>query len=491
MDIPLNLNPKSSEPLYRQLYDSFRNGIIDGRFEAGSKLPASRALSKSIGVSRITVTECYERLISEGYLKARRGSGTFVCAHVPEGSLFASHEPETESKERIDNNLPPRLSRYGTAVNFSLHRLTPPDTLRLDRHGPDVSHFPRKVWGKLLARRLQESNGDLFNYAHDFRGEPKLRDSIARYLAKARAVICDPDQILIVSGSQQAIYLSARILLNEGDRVAMESPGYYFAGQIFSSQGAEIVPIPVDKHGIEVAKLNKQNDIRMVYVTPSHQFPTGASLTLSRRRALLSWAQKNNAFIIEDDYDSEFRYRERPLPALQGISPDSSVIYTGSFSKMLFPSVRLGYLVLPRKLFTAFRTAKLLNDLHSSTFHQHILGDFLAGGHLESHLRRMRTLYDKRRTLLIHILRNHFGSNVSIFGDEAGMYLLARFRINLSEEQAYDRALKIGVRLERLFWPGGIPVVERGYVRFVFAYAALSEKDLQQVGRRLATAFLS
>jgi GntR family transcriptional regulator / MocR family aminotransferase len=490
MDIPLNLDPKSSEPLYRQLYDSFKAGIIAGRFDAGSKLPASRALSRSIGVSRITVTECYERLISEGYLEARRGSGTFVSLHLPEFSLFASHEPAASSKA-VTDSLPLRLSRYGSAVNIPLHRLTPPETLRLDRHGPDVSHFPRKVWARLLARRFQESNGDLFDYAYDFRGDFNLRDSIARYLAKARAVVCDPDQILIVSGSQQAIYLSARILLNEGDRVAMESPGYYFAGQTFSSQGAEIVPIPVDRGGIEVAKLNKQKDIRMVYVTPSHQFPTGASLTLSRRKALLAWARKNNAFILEDDYDSEFRYRERPLPALQGISSDAPVIYTGSFSKMLFPSIRLGYLVLPKQLFTAFRTAKLLNDMHSSTFHQHVLADFLMGGHLEPHLRRMRTLYDKRRTFLIRVLKDHFGSDVTIYGDEAGMYLLARFRSSLSEEQAFERALNAGVRLERLFWPGGVSETQLGYVRFVFAYAAFSEKDLQLAGRRLATAFLS
>jgi GntR family transcriptional regulator/MocR family aminotransferase len=194
---------------------------------------------------------------------------------------------------------------------------------------------------------------------------------------------------------------------------------------------------------------------------------------------------------LEDDYDSEFRYRERPLPALQGITPDGPVIYTGSFSKMLFPSLRLGYIVLPKPLSTAFRTAKLLNDMHSSLFHEQVLADFLAGGHLESHLRRMRTLYDRRRTLLIRILRDHFGKKVSISGDQAGMYLLARFQSSLSEEQAWDRAYKAGLRLERLYWPGGVSEEEPGYIRFVFAYAALSEKELQLVGQRLAAAFLS
>jgi GntR family transcriptional regulator/MocR family aminotransferase len=212
---------------------------------------------------------------------------------------------------------------------------------------------------------------------------------------------------------------------------------------------------------------------------------------LPRRKALLAWARKNNAFIIEDDYDSEFRYRERPLPALKGITPDGPIIYTGSFSKMLFPSLRLAYVVLPNRLFTAFRTAKLLNDMHSSVFHEHILADFLAGGHLESHLRRMRTLYDKRRTLLIRMLRDHFGNKVTISGDEAGMFFLARFRSDLSEVEAWDRAFKAGVQLERLFWPGGVAETEPGYLRFVFAYGALSDKELQLVGPRLASAFLT
>jgi GntR family transcriptional regulator / MocR family aminotransferase len=271
--------------------------------------------------------------------------------------------------------------------------------------------------------------------------------------------------------------------------VAMESPGYYFAGRTFSAQGAEIVPISVDKHGIKVSELAKQKDVRMVYVTPSHQFPTGVSLSLSRRKSLLAWAENNNAFILEDDYDSEFRYRERPLPALQGIATNGSVIYTGSFSKMLFPSLRLGYLVLPPKLFTAFRTAKLLNDMHSSPFHEHLLADFLAGGHLESHLRRMRTLYDKRRTALIRVLQHHFGDKVTISGDEAGMYFLATFQSNLSEDEAWNRAFKAGVRLERLFWPGGTSVEQPRKIRFVFAYASFSEKEIEVAGQRLASAF--
>lgn len=490
MDIPLNLDPKSPEPLYLQLYEGIKEGILNGRFHAGWKLPASRTLARSVGVSRITVTGCYDRLIAEGYLDTRRGSGTYVCRKLPELSLFA---PQKSSKRpgNITNAQPPRLSRYGAAVDISLRRVAPPHTLRFDRHGPDVSHFPRKVWAKILARRIQESGKDLFDYAYDSRGNGALRSSVAEYLAKARAAACDPDQILIVSGSQQAIYLSARILLNEGDRVAMESPGYYFAGRAFSAQGAEVVPIPVDRNGIDVAKLRKQQNIRMVYVTPSHQFPTGVSLSISRRRALIAWARENNAFILEDDYDSEFRYKERPLPALQGLHDDAPVIYTGSFSKMLFPSIRLGYLVLPRQLLTAFRTAKLLNDIHSSSFNEQILADFLAQGHLDSHLRRMRTLYDKRRQTLIKVLRDCFGRKLSISGDEAGMYLLAKFRVPFSEDQAYERALKAGVQMERMYWPGGVPESQPGYVRFVLAYGSLSEKQLQQAGRRLAAAFLS
>jgi len=489
MDIALDFDPESSTPLYRQLYDSFKAGILDGRFAAGTKLPATRELARSIGVSRITVTECYERLLAEGYIEARRGSGTFVCKRLPELSLFASPSPAA-APETPAANLLPHLSRFGTAVNMLLNRPSIPGIIRLDLHGPDVAHFPRKVWARLIAKRMGRSGRDLFDYAFDSRGDPALRNALARYLAQARAVLCDPDQILIVSGSQQAISLTARILLNEGDRVAMESPGYYYAGRTFTSQGAEVVPISVDHHGIKVSELQKHKDIRMVYVTPSHQFPTGAALTLPRRKALLAWARANNALILEDDYDSEFRYRERPLPALQGIEPDAPVIYSGSFSKLLFPSLRLGYLVIPKQLYLPFRTAKVLADLQSSTFHQHILADFLIEGHLESHLRRMRTLYDKRRSILVRVLREHFGSKVTIFGDEAGMYLLARFRTNLTEQEAWERAHDAGVRTDRLYWPPGASETQHGYVRLVFAYATVSEKELQVAGRRLARAFL-
>jgi GntR family transcriptional regulator / MocR family aminotransferase len=490
MDIPLGLDTTSSTPLYRQLYDSLKTGIVAGRFAPGSRLPASRSLARSVGVSRITVTECFERLISEGYLEAKRGSGTFVCQELPESGLAVSPSAKTASISSA-KEVSPRLSQYGTAVDVSMRRTTPREAILLDRHGPDVSQFPRKVWARLVARRMQESDQAMFDYSLDIRGYPDLRTLTARYLAQARAVICEPDQILIVSGSQQAIYLAARILLDQGDQVAMESPGYYYAGTTFSAQGAQIIPVAVDKHGIKVAELHQHKDIRMVYVTPSHQFPTGAALSLTRRNALLAWARKNKAFILEDDYDSEFRFRESPLPALQGISPSAPVIYTGSFSKLLFPSLRLGYLVLPKTLTTAFRTAKLLSDVESSPFHQLVLTDFLAKGHLESHLRRMRTLYAKRRSILIGVLQHHFGKAVKISGDDAGMYLLANFRTHLSEQDAWNRACAAGVRMEQLFWPDGVCKTPPGWVQFVFAYASRSEKELHLAGQRLATALLS
>jgi GntR family transcriptional regulator / MocR family aminotransferase len=491
MDIALSLDPESPLALYRQIYDGLREGILTGRFEAGSRLPATRSLAVSLGVSRITVTECYDRLISEGYLETRQGSGTFVCARLPETSMYPISKDGNEVTPQLQDERVYRLSRYGSTVNLPLLSPVAPNMIRFDLYGTDVATFPKRLWTRLFARRMQEESGNLLRYTQHYSGQPELRIAIAQYLKQSRAVVCDPSQIVIVSGSQQAISLAARILLDESDYVAMENPGYRLAWRVFSSQGAKILPIPVDEDGIQIAQLRKQADKapKLVYLTPSHQYPLGVALSVARRIELLEWARETNTPILEDDYDSEFRYSERPLPSIQGMVPNSPVLYTGTFSKLLFPSLRLGYLVVPSALQNAFTTAKLLCDLQSSALDQQVLADFLLDGHLEPYVRKMRIVYGGRRVLLIDCLRKRFGDKVTIRGHDAGLHFVADFKSSLSEDDAFERALQKGVRLERVFWTGGAAEKRPGHIQFVFTFAGLKEEELILAAQRLGDAF--
>jgi GntR family transcriptional regulator/MocR family aminotransferase len=489
MEVALALDPNSSVALYRQIYDGLRDGIISGRFEPGTQLPASRMLATSLGVSRITVTECYDRLISEGYLETRRRSGTFVCTRLPEQDLYTSGVT-IDNEIRGQRNIPMRLSRYGAIINSPIAPPASPQIIRLDRHGPDVRAFPKKLWTRLWVRRMQEESSRLLQYTQEFSGNSDLRVAVAQYLQKSRAVVCDPDQIVIVSGSQQAIYLSARLFLDESDFVAIESPGYRFASRIFASQGATLLPIPVDRNGMQVTQLKKHRDKipKLIYITPSHQYPRGVALSVARRKELLAWAQDVGSLILEDDYDSEYRYNERPLPSIQGSVPDAPVLYVGTFSKLLFPALRLGYLVVPPAFQDVFTAAKLLSDFQSSSIDQCVLADFLNEAHLEPYVRKMRIIYGRRRALLIESLRNHFGNRVKIYGDEAGMHFVADFQTSLPEAEAFNRIFAAGVRVERLYWPGGSEAKIDGHVQFIFAFAAISDDDIVLASERLAQA---
>ena len=491
MDISLVLDPSSSTALHRQLYTELRSGILLGRFAASDKLPSSRALAQSLSVSRMTVTQCYDQLIAEGYLEPRRGSGTYVCSVLPE-LTFSPASPKRDAT-KADPERPVRLSRYGIELQAHLTKMqtASPPALRLDYLGPDVSNFPTRVWSRLLARHSRNAKRELFEYAPDARGHRPLREAIAHYLKKARAVDCDADQIILVNGSQQAVDLSARILLNDGDAVALESPGYLAAARVFSAQGATIVPIAVDEEGMDVSRLQrlKTKAPKLVFVTPSHQFPTGASLSLTRRLALLDWASQHNAVILEDDYDSEYRYSGRPLPSLQGMASGAPVLYVGTFSKTLFPGLRIGYAVVPRSLVRVFARAKFLADRQGPSIEQYALTDFLNEGHYERHIRRMRRLYGQRRGVLVDLLRKHFGDAVVIRGDNSGMHLLAEFDLKISEREAFARAANAGVRLERVHRFEETKRSGRHRASFLFGFAQLSERTLRDGVARLAAAF--
>jgi GntR family transcriptional regulator / MocR family aminotransferase len=484
MELAINLDTCAPQPLHRQLYQELRGSILNGRLSAGQRLPSTRALAKSLGVSRATVTQSYEQLASEGYLKTVVGSGTAIACQLPEELLQAAPVKADRPVKPL-RPAPVKLSSYGESLADFLREPEEPNLLFNFKYcRPAVDHFPMEEWRRLLLRHCRAGQPELLDYAEGSQGYAPLREAIARYLARARAVHCSADQIIIVNGSQQALHLCAQVLVDRGAEVAIEEPGYLGARHTFLTHGARLRPVPVDEMGVQPEAL-PEIEARLLYVTPSHQFPTGAVLPLSRRLELLAWAEKTGALIIEDDYDSEFRYGGRPVPALQGLAQNANVLYVGTFSKILFPALRLGYLVVPPALTGVFERAKWLTDRHTPTLEQRALADFISEGYLERHLRRMRTLYDQRRQKLVSALQTQFGERVTILGVNSGMHLMIRLQSQWSDEEVVRRAATVGVGLisARLYYLGKCRGDE-----FVIGYATLSERKIQEGMRRLARA---
>jgi GntR family transcriptional regulator / MocR family aminotransferase len=341
----------------------------------------------------------------------------------------------------------------------------------------------------LVARHYRATSFTALDYSSDLLGYQPLRAAIAGYLARARAVNCNHDQIIIVNGSQQALDLIARLLIDQDDCVAIEDPGYLGARRIFLSNGAKLLPLSVDENGVVLEQLyNLTDQIKLIYLTPSHQFPTGAVLPLSRRLALLDWAEQHGAMIIEDDYDSEYRYSGRPIPSLQGLDRNGAVIYAGTFSKVMFPALRIGYLVVAPEMVDLFAHSKWLSDRQTPILEQIVLTDFINSGQLERHIRRMRTLYDRRRETLVRALQNHFKDLVTIIGESAGIHLMARFELKLKDLEVIERASSVGVELIA----AGQQYLKKGdYREFIFGYANLSEYKIQTGIKRLAKVLLN
>lgn len=482
MDLTIILDANAALPLHQQLYEELRRAILSGGLSPRQRVPSTRSLSKSLGISRTTVTQSYEQLRSEGYIQTVIGSGTYVCAQLPDDLLRSI--PTEPAQEVI---CPPlKLSQYGAKLAEAERSLMSEPIAPINfRYGrPAFEQFPIKLWRKLLTRHCQIDTTWL-DYSTDLLGYKPLRAEIAHYLSRARAVQCEPGQVMITNGTQQALYLVMRLLIDPGDAVALENPGYLSARRIFLSQGAKLLPIAVDESGFVVKDLDNyaSEPIKLVYVTPSHQFPTGAILSLPRRLELLVWAQQTGALILEDDYDSEYRYGDRPIPALQGLDKSQSVLYIGTFSKVLFPSLRIGYLVLPPHLVSLFTQAKWLSDRQLPLLEQRVLANFIAEGYLERHIRKMRSHYDLCRQTLVQALKAHFGEQVTILGEKAGIHLMVRFQIDLSDAEIVDRAAQVGV---------GIMSAQAHYLdaqpngEFIFGYGELSPEQLQEGISRVA-----
>lgn len=484
MDFAISINPNAPLPLHRQVYEELRQAILAGRLRPGERLPSTRSLAQLLEVSRATITQSYDLLLSEGYLETIVGSGTFVCRQLPDDLLSAAPIP---SKLQPANSSV-SLSAYGASLSDKAFLRPPKSEVEISfTYGrPAFDQFPIDLWRKLLSRHCH-SQTDVLDYTYDSQGYQPLREAIAAYISRSRAVKCHAEQIIIVGGSQQGIDLITRLLIDRGDWIAVEEPGYLGARRAFLSQGASLYPVSVDQSGLVVSELTKNiiPPIKLVYVTPSHQFPTGAVLSLPRRLELLAWAQKTGTMIIEDDYDSEYRYGERPIPALQGLDQGGSVIYVGTFSKVLFPALRLGYLVLPENLVYVFARAKWLADRQCSLLEQYALTDFITEGHLERHIRRMRSLYDQRRQTLVNSLFSHFGDRVKILGENAGMHLMVKIDTHLSDDEVIQLAAIAGV---------GIQAAYPQYLKdspgheFILGYAELNEQQIHQGVKRLSKA---
>ncbi|MCG8352256.1 MAG: PLP-dependent aminotransferase family protein [Chloroflexales bacterium] len=440
----LALDQSSTTPLYRQLYDGLRQAILDGRIVPGARLPATRALATELGVSRNTVMSAFDQLFAEGYLEGRVGDGTYVTRTLPDTLL---HAGATTMSAVALQGTGRRLSRRGAML-----AATPVSTSR--ERGqvgafapgiPAIDAFPFETMATLAARRWRNLSSELLGYG-DPAGYRPLRDAIAAYLGAARGVRCSAEQVIIVGGSQQGLDLTARVLLDSGNVVWMEDPGYLGARGALRAAGAEVIPVPLDAEGLDVVAGNARNAaVRLVYITPSHQYPTGVTMSLTRRLALLEWATHHDAWIIEDDYDSEYRYAGRPLAALQGLDRTGRVIYLGTFSKVLCPAIRLGYLVAPPDLVDAFVAARALADRHAPTIDQAVLTDFIVEGHFARHIRRMRALYAERQAILLEAIERELSGLLDARPAEAGMHLLTWLPDGINDQLAAQRAAEYGV----------------------------------------------
>lgn len=449
--IALDLHSRGGAPIYRQLYEWFRTVITEGQMRSGQRLPSTRSLAAELKISRIPVANAYDQLVAEGYLETFPGAGTRVARSIPNDTLLKHTiiPLAGKSPRATPHPIRKKTARGASRRGIALTQLPPQSWLYIVGAFrvslPALDHFPIGIWSKLVARHARNPAKGVMGYA-DAMGYLPLREAIAEYLRTVRGVRCEARQILITTGSQQGLQLSAQVLLDPSDGICMEEPGYPSARQAFLAAGAHVIPIPVDQEGINVGLLaTVGRSARAVYVTPSHQYPLGMVMSAARRMLLLHWAARTGAWIIEDDYDSEYRFGSRPIAALQGLDTASTVIYIGTFSKVIFPALRLGYIVVPTHLIPAFAAARDAADVFSSTLYQVVLTDFIREGHFARHIRRMRMLYMERRAALVEAIRSHMGDSLQVVGSEAGMHLVVLLPPGLDDVAVSRRAAQLGI----------------------------------------------
>lgn len=497
------LDAASAVPLHRQIYEGVRTGILSGRFAANTRLPSTRVLASELGVARNTVVLAFDQLGAEGYLSTRRGGGTRVRAGIPDSLINVNADRALRDRARrparriapsaraAAPRTPARIPARWTGVMRDLSTWgagRDVDAVPFALGMPAVDAFPAALWSRLTARRWR--SGGVFLGHAAAAGDRVLRDAIAAYVTSARGARCTPDQVLIVSGAQQALDLVARVLVEPGDPVWMEDPGYVGARGALAAAGARVIPVPVDAEGMDVARGERVAPAaRLAYVTPSHQFPLGTIMSAARRLALLTWAHRVGGWVIEDDYDSEFRYAGRPIPCLQGLdaerNTESRVLYVGTFSKTLSPALRLGYLIVPDALVEVFRVARAVSGGHSPTVDQSVLADFIGEGHYVRHVRRVRALCAERQHALLECAARELDGVLELAPDAAGLHVVGWLPPRASDADATAAAEREGVDVTPLSRYSAVRP-RRGAL--LLGYAAFDERAIRGGVRRLARA---
>ncbi|MCR6109761.1 PLP-dependent aminotransferase family protein [Bacillus sp. A301a_S52] len=455
------IDRKRDIPFISQVYTQIRTRILQGNLLAGERLPSTRQLANELHVSRNVVLGAYEQLIAEGYIEPHQGSGTFVA----EGAYLEQihnkkNDPFFERDEFADKE---------DLIDF--------------RSGlPDLQFFPRKIWAKLSYDACMDSPNTVLSYGYP-EGLLKLRQSLSRYLVKSRGVQCEPHQLVITSGATQGLALVAKLLLKKDDRILMEDPVTKDIQKILSTLGSILHPIPVDEYGMRTELITPDLHPKCIFVTPSHQYPLGGTLPIQRRIQLIQYARATGCYIIEDDYDSEFRYEGASLSSLQGLDPNH-VIYIGSFSKILSPALRLGYLLLPPRLIKESRKIKWFMDLHTPSLDQITLGHFMEKGYLERHIHKMKKIYKKRRNHLIKVMENHFSHQVKIVGHSTGLHLVGEWQHKVFTEDFIKKMGDKGIRV----YPVEDHAIKKGkhQNKMILGYGHLCEEKIEEGVRRLA-----
>ncbi|MFO1108066.1 MAG: PLP-dependent aminotransferase family protein [Bradyrhizobium sp.] len=472
----------SALPIYRRIFDELRNGILDGRFPPGTRLPATRVLASELDVSRNTILHVFEELLAEGYLESRVGDGTYVAKTLPEDYLLTQDDtfatssfPDAPDHMALSGRgkLLAELAASGASMES---RAFSPDI-------PAFDAFPLDAWGHLMSQSWRANQPNILGPAIA-QGYKPLRDEITQHLQAARGVRCSPDQVIVTSGTQQSLDLIARLMMDHGDPVWIEDPGYIPARNVWTAAGARLVPVPVDAEGLNVC-VGKQLEPRprFIFTSPSRQYPLGMTLSIQRRKELLSFAREVGAWIVEDDYDSEFRYSGYPVPAMQSYDP-SHVIYLGTFSNSMLPTLRLGYMIVPEALVQPFITAKSVIDRHPPLLEQTTLSKFMAAGQFAAHVRKMRRLYLERQTVLLDELSQHLAGFISVTPADTGMHLVGRFNQDIDDRSFCEAAKEAGISLRPL---SIYYLTEPRQHGLILGFAAFPRATIVNGARRLAS----
>ena len=489
----LRLDRRRKEPLHRQIYEGVREAILSGKLKRGTTLPATRSLAEQLNVSRMTIVNAYDQLLAEGYLASRVGSGTFVRGELPDDhkmSQFSCVDSDANilrSVKSAPQTALVGLSSRGQRMATIEEGIRPSylDQPALFSLGiPALDEFPLDIWTKICRDRGRSMSSSHLKY-QSASGWMPLRVAICEYTKTFRGVRCNPEQVFITAGTQQAIELTIRLILDPGDSVLFEDPGYWRARAAFQSNGVNLIPLPVDANGASIKSCNATaGNAKAVYVTPSHQFPMGVTMSIERRIELLDWAQQHNAAIIEDDYDSVYSYSQPPIPSLQGLDRNQRTFYMGSLSKLLFPSLGIGYVIVPSSLAAAYETAFKIVGRAPSLLMQQVVHDFIEESHLERHMRRMRKVHQQRHAALVDAIDRHLSAKLELIGAEAGLHRAAKILTQHRDITLTRRFAKLGIHIQAISIDSLTNSSEHNGL--VFGFGCGTPKEIEAAIRRIA-----